>query len=194
MIFGRIFRKALVLPAILAGVFEPAAASGPIKETSVLDFTMKTIDGTDVPLSKYKGKVILIVNVASKCGFTPQYDALESLYTKFKDKGLVILGFPANNFLSQEPGTDQDIKTFCSITYHVTFDMFSKISVLGNDKAPLYRFLTSKTTNPGFDGEIEWNFQKFLVGKDGRVVARFAPDVKPLSDDVVKAVEKALSR
>jgi len=188
-----IFRSLLLLPTILAEVLTPAFAGSPLTETSVLDFTMRSIDGKEVPLSTYKGKVVLIVNVASRCGFTPQYKGLESLYEKYKDKGLVILGFPENDFLAQEPGTDQEIQKFCTTTYGVTFDMFSKISVRGKDKHPLYRFLTEKTTDPKFSGEIEWNFQKFLVGRSGQIEARFAPNVEPLSPDVVHAVEQALA-
>ena len=187
-----LLRSILLLPTLLAEMLTPALAVPPAAEKSVLDFTMKNIDGKEIPLSTYKGKVILIVNVASRCGFTPQYDGLELLYQKYKDKGLMILGFPANNFLSQEPGTDQEIKSFCSTKYGVTFDMFSKISVRGKDKDPLYRFLTEKESDPKFSGEIEWNFQKFLVGRNGELVARFAPNVEPLSADVVHAVEQAL--
>jgi len=158
----------------------------------VYDFTLNSIDGRPAPLSAYQGKVLLLVNVASKCGFTPQYKALEALYEKYKDKGLIVVGFPANNFMSQEPGTDQEIKTFCSRTYNVTFPMYSKISVKGDDKAALYQFLTDKGANPGTGGEIKWNFTKFLVARDGKVIARFEPAVKPDSPEVVAAIEKAL--
>src|SRR5882672_6387299 len=127
-------------------------------EKSMLDFTMKSIDGQDVKLDTYSGKVLLLVNVASKCGFTPQYKGLESVYEKYKEQGLVVMGFPANNFLWQEPGTDQEIKTFCSTKYNVTFPMFAKISVKGSKIDPLYKFLTSKETNPEFAGGISWNF------------------------------------
>lgn len=188
-----ILRTILLLPTILAEFITPAFAGAPVTAKSVLDFTMKNIDGRDIPLSTYKGKVVLIVNVASRCGFTPQYQGLELLYQKYKEKGLVILGFPANNFLSQEPGTDQEIKSFCTAKYGVTFDMFSKISVRGKDKHPLYRFLTEKETDPKFSGEIEWNFQKFLVGRNGELLARFAPNVEPLSANIVQAVEQALA-
>lgn len=162
--------------------------------TGVLGFTMKSIDGKEVPLAGYSGKVLLIVNVASRCGFTPQYKNLEGLFRKYKDKGFAILGFPANNFGGQEPGTDAEIKTFCSTKYDVTFDLFSKISVKGSDQHPLYKFLTSKETDPGFSGDIQWNFQKFLVGRSGKVIARFAPSVDPLSKEVTDAVERALQQ
>lgn len=164
------------------------------KVDGVLGFTMKSIDGKEVPLAGYSGKVLLIVNVASRCGFTPQYKSLEGLFRKYKDKGFAILGFPANNFGAQEPGTDAEIKTFCSTKYDVSFDLFSKISVKGNDQHPLYKFLTSKETDPRFAGDIQWNFQKFLIGKDGKVIARFAPSVDPLSREVTDAVDQALKQ
>src|SRR5579872_1391136 len=137
---------------------------------SVYDFTMKSIDGKATPLSSFKGKLVLVVNVASQCGFTPQYKGLEALYEKYKDQGLVIAGFPANNFMAQEPGTDEEIKTFCSTKYNVTFPMFSKISVKGDDKAPLYQFLTDAGANPTTGGEIKWNFTKFLVDRKGNII------------------------
>jgi len=163
-------------------------------QTSVLDFTMTTIDEKTVPLSTYKGKVLLLVNVASRCGYTPQYKNLEALYEKYKAKGFTVLGFPANNFGAQEPGTNVEIKQFCTSRYNVTFDVFAKISVKGDDQHPLYRFLTSEKTNPGYSGPIKWNFQKFLVGRDGKVVGRFDSGVDPLSAEIVQAVEAALAR
>jgi glutathione peroxidase len=155
--------------------------------SSLYDFTLNSIDGQTAPLAAYKGKVLLVVNVASKCGFTPQYTALEALYEKYKDQGLVVIGFPANNFMAQEPGTNEEIKTFCSRKYNVTFPMYSKISVKGDDKAPIYQFLTEQK-----GGEIKWNFTKFLVGRDGTIIARFEPAVKPDSPEVIAAIEKAL--
>jgi glutathione peroxidase len=162
--------------------------------SSVYDFTPNSIDGKPAPLADYKGKVLLIVNVASRCGFTPQYAGLETLFEKYKDRDLVIVGFPANNFGGQEPGTNQEIKSFCSRTYHVTFPMYSKISVQGGDQAPLYRFLTDRSLNPSTGGAIQWNFTKFLVDRTGAVVARFEPDVTPDSREVVEAIERALRR
>ncbi len=146
---------------------------------SVHDFTVKNIDGKDVKLSDYKGKVLLIVNVASKCGYTKQYTGLEALYKKYKDKGLVILGFPCNQFGGQEPGSEAEIKEFCSLNYNVTFPMFAKIDVNGDDTHPLYNYL--KDQAPGILGTkaIKWNFAKFLVGKDGKVVDRFATQTTP---------------
>lgn len=160
---------------------------------NVYDFTLPSIDNQPMPLADYKGKVLLMVNVASRCGFTPQYAALESLYEKYKDQGLVILGFPANNFGAQEPGTNQEIKTFCSRKYNVTFPMYSKVSVKGDGLTPLYQYLTEET-QPGISGEIKWNFTKFLVDRQGHVVQRFEPAVTPDSSDVVSAVEKLLKQ
>ena len=162
-------------------------------DRTVYDFTLNSIEGQAAPLAAYKGKIVLIVNVASKCGFTPQYTALESIYEKYKDQGFVIVGVPANNFGAQEPGTNQEIKTFCSSKYHVTFPMLAKVSVKGEDITPLYQFLTDKKANPRTGGEIQWNFTKFLVGPDGRVLARFEPEVTPDSPQVVAAIEKALA-
>jgi len=157
-----------------------------------MDFTLNSIDGKPAPLADYKGKVVLIVNVASNCGYTPQYEGLEALYRKYQDRGFVVLGFPANNFGGQEPGTNEEIKTFCTRKYSVTFPMYAKISVKGADKAPLYQFLTDKQANPATGGEIQWNFTKFLVGKDGKVITRFESAIDPQSADVTAAIEKAL--
>jgi len=159
---------------------------------SPLDFTMTSIEGEDIDLSIYKGKVVLIVNVASKCGFTSQYEGLQSLYETYKDQGLVILGFPANNFLGQEPGSNEEIQQFCSVNYGVTFPMFAKISVKGKDQHPLYTCLTDKSAHD-FGGGIKWNFTKFLIGKDGTIKARFEPKTKPEDDKVISAVEKELN-
>lgn len=161
---------------------------------SVHDFTMKAIDGKAVSLNQFKGQVMLVVNVASQCGFTPQYEGLEKLYETYKSQGFVITGFPANNFGEQEPGTDAEIQTFCKSKYGVTFPMFSKISVAGGDKAPLYRFLTDTAAHPKTGGEIQWNFTKFLVDRDGKVIQRFEPSVEPLSKEVIAAVEAALKK
>ena len=162
--------------------------------SSVYDFTMNSIKGQPTSLKTYQGKVVLLVNVASKCGYTPQYAGLEKLYQKYKDRGFVIVGVPANNFAQQEPGTNEEIKTFCTRKYNVTFPMMSKVSVKGDDTVDLYQFLTDKSANPSTGGEIKWNFTKFLVGKDGKVVARFEPNVTPDSPDLVGAVEKALAK
>lgn len=161
--------------------------------SNVYDFTLPSIDGQPMPLSSFKGKVILMVNVASKCGYTPQYSALEALYEKYKDRGFVIVGFPANNFGAQEPGTNEEIKTFCSRKYSVTFPLYSKVSVKGDDETPLYQYLTTQTPPP-IAGEIKWNFTKFLVDRNGRVVQRFESAVTPDSPELVSAVEKLLKQ
>jgi glutathione peroxidase len=160
---------------------------------SVYNFTLPSIDGEPTSLSNYKGKVILLVNVASRCGFTPQYSALESIYEKYKDQGFVILGFPANNFGGQEPGTNAEIKNFCSTKYNVSFPMFAKVSVKGADCTPLYQYLTQQA-NPSLTGDIKWNFTKFLVDRNGKVVERFESPVKPDSPEVVAAIEKLLKQ
>ena len=162
--------------------------------SSIHDFTLNSIDGSPTPLSSLKGKVVLLVNVASFCGYTPQYEGLEALYKKYKDQGLVVLGFPANNFGEQEPGTNEEIKKFCSTRYHVSFPMFSKVSVVGSDKTPLYQFLTDKKANPSTGGEIQWNFTKFLADRNGKVIARFDSAVEPDSSEVIRAIEKALKQ
>jgi len=179
-------KKFFVLIALL-GMSAMAA------DRTVYDFTLNSIDGQATPLSTFKGKVLLLVNVASRCGFTPQYAGLESLYEKYKDRGFVIVGIPANNFGAQEPGTNQEIKTFCSAKYHVSFPMMAKVSVKGDDITPLYAFLTDKSANPETGGEIGWNFTKFLVGPDGKIIARFDSKVEPESAEVTSAVEKALA-
>lgn len=168
------------------------AATSLLGAQTIYDYSMNNIDGQPESLATYKGKVVLVVNVASKCGFTPQYAALQSVYAKYQDRGFVILGFPANNFMSQEPGTNAEIKTFCSRKYNVTFPMFSKISVLGDDKAPLYSYLTSSSSDPKFGGDIKWNFTKFLIGRDGQILARFEPKTTPDSPEVISAIEAAL--
>lgn len=173
-------------------ILNPSPADPP-PESSIYEFTMRNIDGENVKLDAYKGKVILIVNVASKCGYTPQYEGLEALYQKHKESGLVILGFPANNFLSQEPGTEAEIKEFCSTKYKVTFPMFAKISVKGEDQHPLYTYLTNKRSNPDFAGDISWNFNKFLIDRQGKVVARFGSKDTPDGEAITSAVTKYLA-
>ena len=157
---------------------------------SVYDFTLNDIDGNPVSLSQFQGKVLLLVNTASFCGNTPQYEGLQSMYERYKSKGFEILAFPANNFGRQEPGTNEEIKSFCYTKYSLTFPLFSKISVKGEDKHPLYRYLTERSP---FPGEVEWNFQKYLVDRTGNVVARYYHRTKPLSDEVVHVVERTLA-
>ena len=159
---------------------------------SVHDFTVKTIDGRTKNLGDYKGKVLLVVNVASECGFTPQYAGLEALQEEYGAEGLSVLGFPANDFGAQEPGTDAQIASFCTSKFGVTFDMFSKVSVKGDAMEPLFDWLQSETTNPKFGGPIKWNFNKFLIGPTGEVIGRFPHKVEPTSPEVKQAVEAAL--
>ena len=181
-------------PILALMVFLTTAVMFAANPGSIYDFTIQSIDGQPVSLKSYSGKVVLLVNVASKCGFTPQYAGLESLYEKYKDRGFVIVGVPANNFAQQEPGTNEEIKKFCSNKYNVTFPMMSKVSVLGDDQTPLYRFLTDKSANPQIGGDIKWNFTKFLFDRNGNPVARFEPATKPDSPEVQSAVESALGK
>jgi glutathione peroxidase len=184
--------------AVLAFVAAPALADdkekGDKKVAPALNFKMKDIDGKDVELSKLQGKVVMFVNVASKCGLTPQYEALQQLHDKYAKDGLVIVGVPANEFGKQEPGTDAEIKAFCADNYSVKFTMLSKVVVKGKDICPLYDFLTSKETNPKFAGPIKWNFEKFIVGRNGEVIARFEPPVKPQDTKVVETIEAELKK
>lgn len=158
---------------------------------SFYELSAPSLDGKAVPLSKYKGKVTLVVNTASKCGLTPQYKDLEALYGKYKEKGLVVLGFPSNDFGSQEPGTNAEIKKFCDAKYKVSFPMFSKDKVIGADKQPVYQFLTTAGESKG---EVEWNFEKFLIDRNGKVVGRFKSKTLPLAPEVTQAVETQLSQ
>lgn len=158
---------------------------------SIYSFSMQTTDGEQKALSDYKGKVLLIVNTASKCGFTPQLGSMEKLYQQYNQQGLEVLAFPANNFMGQEPGTDKEIKNFCMLTYNTTFPLFAKISVKGTDINPLYQYLTEKTA---FTGPISWNFNKFLIDAQGQVVARYTSRVDPLSDEITKKIEELLAQ
>ena len=191
---------AVAVTAGVAALAKPGDTKDVIKEPtkmaakgSPLDFKVKTIDGKEQNLSEYKGKVVLFVNVASKCGLTPQYKGLEALYEKYKGQGFVVLGFPANNFGSQEPGTNEEIKQFCTSKYDVQFPMMSKISVKGDDKHPLYKFLTEGKAGEEFAGDVEWNFAKFLVDRNGNVIARFSSRTKPDDAQVGQTIEKALA-
>ena len=181
---------ALLAPAALAAEKAKEAK----KVAPVLNFKMKGLDGKEVDLSRFQGQVVLFVNVASECGYTPQYKGLEALHEKYGKDGLVIVGVPANEFGRQEPGTDADIKQFCSSKYNVTFPMMSKVVVKGPGICPLYKFLTSKETDPKFAGDIGWNFEKFLIGRTGEVVGRFKSGVKPDAAELVKAVEDELKK
>ena len=182
-------------PSYLSPDQAQASEKGPLlmaaQTGSVYDFTMDDIDGKPTPLSKYRGKVLLVVNTASLCGNTPQYSDLETVYEKYQGRGFEVLAFPANNFGQQEPGTNQEIKGFCLTKYSVSFPLFSKISVKGTDKHPLYRYLTEQSS---FPGEVEWNFQKYLVDRSGNVIARYHHRTKPLSDEIVRGIETALEK
>ena len=191
-------RLELAIVAIALGLASSAfAAADANKEgqpKSVLEFKLNDIDGKPVDLSKYKGKVLLIVNTASKCGHTPQYSALERIYDQYRAKGFEVLAFPANEFRGQEPGTNAEIKEFCTSKYDVSFPLFSKIVVKGEGTHPLYQFITSTDANPKTGGEIKWNFTKFLVDREGKIVERFEPAVKPDDTKVTTAIEAELTK
>lgn len=178
----------MILFMILIGGLTMLSAS------SIYDFSLKRIDGQEVKLDTYKGKVLLIVNTASKCGFTKQYDGLQELFNRYEKEGLVVLGFPANNFLNQEPGNNKEIESFCRLNFGVSFPMFEKISVAGKTIHPLYKFLTDKKTNPDFAGKITWNFNKFLISKEGKIINRFGSTTNPMDEEVISSVEKALKK
>jgi len=168
------------------------AAGAWAEANSVYGYTLSDIDGATVSFDQFRGKVLLVVNTASRCGYTYQFDGLEALYKKYQDRGFLILGFPSNDFLGQEPGTNQEIKQFCTLAYGVSFPMFAKIKVTGRDMHPLYRYLTDKGTDPRFAGPISWNFNKFLIGRDGAILGRFRTQDEPQSAAVRAAVEQAL--
>lgn len=177
---------------LLVAMLVNAQQVGETKMNGLYGIEVETITGDVVALGAYKGKALLIVNTASKCGFTGQYEGLQKLYETYKEKGLIVLGFPSNDFLRQEPGDNAEIQTFCSLNYGVTFPMFSKLRVKGKEQHPLYRFLTSKQSNPGFSGKISWNFNKFLVDRKGVVVARFGSRTTPDDAKLIAAVKAAL--
>ncbi len=179
-------KRMLFIAILLGGLMSNAAAS----TSKIYQIPVKTIEGKETTLAEYQGKTLLVVNVASKCGFTHQYEGLETLYQKYKDRGLVVLGFPANNFMFQEPGSDADIKKFCSLKYNVTFPMFSKIDVKGKEMHPLYRYLTEESE---VKAKIGWNFNKYLVNSEGRVIAHFDSKTEPLSEELTAKLETALS-
>jgi glutathione peroxidase len=199
------FQKSLVLSAFIWGAFamNPIADAADVAVTaavkanpdSPLNEPMKTLDGKEVnPAEKYAGKVVLLVNVASKCGLTPQYEQLQALHDKYADKGLAIVGVPCNQFNGQEPGSAEEIATFCSTKYGVEFDLLEKVDVNGENAAPLYKTLTSEETNPKSPGPIAWNFEKFLFNRNGELVARFSPRVAPDSSEVVETIEAELAK
>ncbi len=182
--------------AILFGVTTPAHAGekGGKKVPPVLNFKMTSLDGKAVDLAKYQGKVVLFVNVASECGYTGQYKPLQALHQKYAKKGLAIVGVPSNDFGAQEPGSNAEIAEFCKKNYGVAFDMLAKVSVDGAQQCPLYKFLTSKETNPKFAGRVQWNFEKFLIGRNGEIVARFDSEADPASEDFERALRNELAK
>ncbi len=184
----------VVVVALLAAGSESAQSEDTETVPTALSYTMKSLDGKPVELKTYDGKVVLIVNVASKCGLTPQYEQLQALHEKYADKGLAVLGFPCNQFGKQEPGSADEIREFCAKNYGVKFDLFSKIDVNGDSACDLYKYLTAVETKPTGPGDISWNFEKFLVDRHGKVIARFGPRTKPDADEVVKAIEAALAQ
>lgn len=178
----------LIVPAsVHARTAKPKGSS--MSTTTLHSFQVRAIDGTERSLADYKGKTVLVVNTASRCGFTPQYEGLEAVYEKYRERGFEVLAFPANDFMGQEPGTNAEIQTFCTTRFKTTFPLFEKISVKGKQIDPLYRWLT---VDSGFPGDIPWNFTKFLVGPDGRVIARFSPNTKPDAPELIAALEKSL--
>ena len=184
----------LTLAAVAALVGGCASEPKEVKVKNFYDIEVTTITGELVKMSKYRGSVLLIVNTASKCGFTKQYDGLQKVYGQYKDKGLVVLGFPSNDFMHQEPGTNEEILKFCRLNYGVTFPMFAKISVKGKDQHDLYTWLTSKDTNPEHGGKISWNFNKFLISRDGKVLGHFGSRTKPSDPKLLAKIEEALGK
>jgi len=185
------FMKVASVLAIAVLVTATIAAQEKPRVPATLNFTMDSLAGKPVNLARYQGNVVLIVNVASECGYTPQYEGLQALHKKYAGRGLRILGFPSNDFGAQEPGSNVEISEFCKKNYGVEFDMFSKITVLGPGQSPLYRTLTS---TPGFSGNVDWNFEKFLLNREGKVVARFKSPIEPLSAEMTRAIETALGK
>lgn len=187
-----VFAIAAVISIVVIFSLSGSEVEADTYKKSIYKYKVKDIDGKEVKLGQYKGDVLLVVNTASRCGYTPQYEGLEAVYGKYKEKGFHVLGFPANNFGGQEPGTESEIKEFCTTKYKVTFPMFAKISVKGADQDPLYAYLTSKEKNPDFAGDITWNFNKFLIDRNGKIVARFSSKDKPDGEAVTQAIEKYL--
>lgn len=191
----RVFKMMLAVAMLFAMIsLTQAAEKGSKKVPAALNFKMKTLDGKDVDLGKYQGKVVLFVNVASQCGYTKQYKGLQALHDKYAEEGLTIIGVPCNDFGAQEPGTSDEIASFCKKNYGVKFDMLEKVTVKGDDKAPLYKYLTSKETNPKSAGDIKWNFTKFLINRKGEIVGRYEPKVEPESKELTGAIEAELAK
>jgi glutathione peroxidase len=185
--------KVALLLSLFALMFAASLKAQEDDKPAALNFTMRTIDGQDKTLADYQGKVLVVVNVASRCGLTPQYEKLQSLHEKYAEQGLAVLGFPCNQFGGQEPGSDEEISNFCTENYNVTFDMFSKINVNGDEACDFYKYLTGLDLQPKGAGSVSWNFEKFLVDRSGKVIARFSPRTDPQGNEFVAAVEKALA-
>ena len=185
--------SALLVASVLLGAGESPDGEGSDEPATALSFEVESIEGESVDLAQYRGDVVLIVNTASRCGFTKQYAGLQSLYEQHREAGFVVLGFPCNQFKNQEPGSDEEIATFCEKNYGVTFPLFSKIEVNGDDAAPLYRYLTGEEAGLEDAGPVKWNFEKFLIGRDGRVIARYRSKVAPESEELQGAVAEALA-
>ncbi len=194
MSFNRLLRLftsiSLIAISTVSAFFKPIDNSN--LSDNIRDISVKSMEGKQIKLSEFKGKVLLIVNVASKCGNTPQYAGLEKIYEKYKSKGFEILAFPCNDFGGQEPGTNEEIKEFCSATYNVSFPLFDKVKVLGKEKAPIYQRLTNNSVTA--NGDVKWNFEKFLIDRNGNIVARFGNKVKPESEEIIQSIEKELSK
>ena len=186
------FKALCCVAVVFAIVGRPVFAEDAKQADGALGFTVKSIDGKEVNLAKYKGKVVVIVNVASQCGLTPQYEGLESLYEKYGEKGLAVLGFPCNQFGEQEPGTEKEIAAFCKDNYGVKFDMFAKVDVNGEKASDLYKYLTNLETAPKGSGKISWNFEKFVINREGNVIARFKPQTEPTDAELIAVIEKSL--
>lgn len=186
--------RCLTLCTLIALGSLPTMTYAQPKKASIYDFKVTTIDGQTIDLAKYKGKVLLIVNVASECGYTDQYKPMQALHAKYGKDGLAILAFPCNDFGGQEPDKEADIKKFARTKYGVEFDIFSKIKILGKDAAPLYQFLTSKNSNPKHAGDVKWNFEKFIIGRNGEIIARFMSETEPDAADLVDLLTKELNK
>ena len=192
--FASVVLAFVLLGSVGLALAAEESAAGGAKAPAALSFKVQDIAGKEVDLSKYKGKVVIVVNTASNCGYTPQYEALEKLHEKYADKGLAIVGFPCNQFLGQEPGTNAEIAEFCKANYNVQFDMMAKVDVNGKDASDFYKFLTYEKTNPKFASPIKWNFTKFLIGRNGEVVSRYEPSIAPDSPQVIKRLETELTK
>ena len=192
--FKPVYLLLLAVVALTGCASSNATEEESTKVSKPLSFTMRSLDGKDVDLSKYQGKVVLVVNVASKCGLTPQYEQLQALHEKHSEDGLAVLGFPCNQFLSQEPGSAEEIEKFCRVNYGVSFDMFAKVEVNGDGACDLYKNLTALDTKPVGAGKISWNFEKFIIGRSGEVVARFSPRTKPDDPGLLKVIQAELGK